>query len=76
VVVGEPQADNSIMQRYCPACHKLIDMRRFSAATRPSDVADPWHFGRHASEDYSLGTATRRVCSGSGKNEHDARDSW
>jgi len=76
VVVGEPQADNSIMQRYCPACHKLIDMTRLSDATRPSDVADPWHFERHAREDYSLGTATRRVCPGSGKNEHDARDSW
>ena len=73
---GEPQADNLIMQRYCPVCHKLIDMRRFSEATRPSDVADPWHFERHAREDYSLGTATRKVCPGSGKNEHDARDSW
>jgi len=76
VAGAEPQADNLIMQRYCPVCHKLIDMRRLSEATRPSDVADPWHFERHTREDYSLGTATRRVCPGSGKNEHDARDSW
>ena len=65
-----------IMQRYCPVCHKLIDMRRFSDATRPSDVADPWHFERHAREDYSGGTATQRVWPGSDKNEHDARDTW
>ncbi len=44
------------MQRYCPVCHKLIDMRRLSEATRPSDVADPWHFERHTREDYSGGT--------------------
>jgi len=76
VAGGEPQADNLIMQRYCPVCHKLIDMRRLSDPTRPSDVADPWHFERHAREDYSGDTATRRICPGSGKNEHDARDSW
>ncbi len=76
VVGGEPQADNLIMQRYCPVCHKLIDMKRFSEATRPSDVAGPWHFERHTREDYSGGTATQRVCPGSGKNEHDARDTW
>jgi len=57
------------MQRYCPICHTLIDMRRLSDPTRPSDVADPWHFERHAREDYSGDTATRRICPGSGKNE-------
>ena len=64
------------MQRYCPVCHKLIDMTRFSEATRPSDAAGPWHFERHTREDYSGETTTQGVCSGSGKNEHDARDTW
>ena len=64
---AEPQADNLIMQRYCPVCHNLVDMRRLSEATRPSDVADPWHFERHTREDYSRGTATRRICPGSAR---------
>jgi len=76
VAGAEPRADNLIMQRYCPVCHKLVAMRRLSEATRPSDVADPWHFERHTREDYSRGTATQRVCPGSGKNEHGARDTW
>ncbi len=69
-------ADTLIMQRYCPVCHKLIDMRRLSQATRPSDVADPWQFDHHARDDYSGETTTRKLCPGSGKNEHGARDCW